>query len=233
MSIRIEEINVRDLGPLKGEHHFPLDTFNLIYGNLVEFLLRSLFRSSKGWRLRDFSAEGKVLLSGINGDPIEFSPESRYKLEDHLEEAQPGLPLDLAKLLVVRGAELSLVKDNLVDRAILKEYLSSEATLDEIQESISSTVQNAQIADGVIEGAKRGEIKTHKDLKAQMEMIDSLLVEIGQLYSGGERAGLENRLAEISALPGDDRPRSSENQAAGRHHDAGKDRSRILRNESK
>ena len=68
MSIRIEEINVRDLGPLKGEHHFPLETFNLIYGKnevgktfLVEFLLRSLFRSSKGWRLRDFSAEGKVM----------------------------------------------------------------------------------------------------------------------------------------------------------------------------
>ena len=206
MSIRIEEINVRDLGPLKGEHHFPLDTFNLIYGKnevgktfLVEFLLRSLFRSSKGWRLRDFSAEGKVLLSGIHGEPTEFSPDSRDKLEDYLEDAQPGLPLDLAKLLVVRGAELSLVKDKLVDRAILKEYLSSEATLDEIQESISSTVQSAQISDGVIEGSKRGEIKRHKDKKAQLETIDALFRDIGQLYSGGERAGLENRLAEIRA----------------------------------
>ncbi len=123
MSIRIEEINVRDLGPLKGEHSFPLDTFNLIYGKnergktfLVEFILRSLFRSSKGWRLRDFSVDGKVLLSGINEDTTEFSPDSRLKLEDYLEDAQPGLPMDLAKLLVVRGAELSLVKDKLVDR---------------------------------------------------------------------------------------------------------------------
>jgi len=206
MSIRIEEINVRDLGPLKGEHHFPLDTFNLIYGKnergktfLVEFILRSLFRSSKGWRLRDFSAEGKVLLSGINRDSTEFSPDSRLKLEDHLEDAQPGLPLDLAKLLVVRGAELSLVKDTLVDRAILKEYLSSEATLDEIQGFISSTVQGARISGGVIEGAKRGEISTLRDKKAQLETIDALLRDIGQLYSGGERAGLEKRLAEIRA----------------------------------
>ena len=182
MSIRIEEITIRDLGPLKGEHHFPLGTFNLIYGKnergktfLVEFLLRSLFRSSKGWRLRDFSADGKVLLSGINEESTEFSPNSRLKLEDYLEDAQPGLPLDLAKLLVVRGAELSLVEDKLVDRAILKEYLSSEATLDEIQESISSTVQSAQIVDGVIEGAKRGEIKTHKEMKVQLEMATALI----------------------------------------------------------
>lgn len=206
MSIRIEEINVRDLGPLKGEHHFPLDIFNLIYGKnergktfLVEFILRSLFRSSKGWRLRDFSADGKVLLSGVNEDMTEFSPDSQRKLEDDLKDAQPGLPLDLAKLLVVRGAELSLVEDKLVDRAILKEYLSSEATLDEIQGSISSTVQGAQILDGVIEGKKAGEIKTHRKLTAQLQTIEALFGEIGQLYSGGERAGLENRLAEIRA----------------------------------
>ncbi len=206
MSIRIEEINVRDLGPLKGEHSFPLDTFNLIYGKnergktfLVEFILRSLFRSSKGWRLRDFSVDGKVLLSGINEDTTEFSPDSRLKLEDYLEDAQPGLPMDLAKLLVVRGAELSLVKDKLVDRAILKEYLSSEATLDEIQKSISATVQKAQILDGVIKGAKKGEIKMHRDKKVQLEKVDDLFHEIGQLYSGGERIALENRLAEIQA----------------------------------
>lgn len=204
MSIRIEEINVRDLGPLKGEHSFPLDTFNLIYGKnergktfLVEFILRSLFRSSKGWLLRDSNADGKLLLSGINEDSKEFSPDSRLKLEDYLEDAQPGLPMNLAKLLVVRGAELNLVKDKLVDRAILKEYLSSEATLDEIQKSISATVQSARILEGVIEGAKRGEISTHRDKKAQLETVDALFHEIGQLYSGGERVALENRLTEI------------------------------------
>ncbi len=206
MSIRIEEINVRDLGPLKGEHHFPLDTFNLIYGKnemgktfLVEFILRSLFRSSKGWRLRDFSAEGKVLLSGIHGEPTEFSPDSRDKLEDYLEDAQPGLPLDLAKLLVVQGAKLSLVKDKLVDRAILKEYLSSEATLDEIQNSISKTLKNASIENGVISGNRQGEIKQHREKNEQLAIIDGLFKEIGDLYSGGERAGLESRLAEIRA----------------------------------
>ena len=140
-----------------------------------------------------------MLLTGINEEPTEFSPDSRLKLEDHLEEAQPGLPLDLAKLLVVRGAELSLVKDKLVDRAILKEYLSSEATLDEIQKSISATVQGAYINGGVIEGARRGEIKTHQELKAQLETIDALFGDIGQYYSGGERAGLEKRLDEIQA----------------------------------
>jgi len=206
MAIRIEEINVRDLGPLKGEHHFPLDTFNLIYGKneqgktfLVEFLLRSLFRSSKGWRMRDFRADGKVILSGINGDSTEYSPDSRLKLEDHLEAAQPGLPLDLARLLVVRGAELSLVKDKLVDRAILKEYLSSEATLDEIQNDISKTIQNASIANGVISGKRQGEIKEHREKDERLIIIEDLFKEIGDLYSGGERAGLENRLAEIQS----------------------------------
>lgn len=53
MSIRIEEITVRDLGPLKGEHSFPLDTFNLIYGKnergktfLVECSVSELMRQN-------------------------------------------------------------------------------------------------------------------------------------------------------------------------------------------
>ena len=206
MTIRIEEINVRDLGPLKGEHSFALDTFNLIYGKnergktfLVEFLLRSLFRSSKGFLLRDFNAEGKVVLSGINGGRGEFTPGSRDKLEDYLLETQPGLPLDLAKLLVVRGAELSLAKDALVDRAILKEYLSSEATLDEIQKDISKTIRKASVDDGVISGSAAGEIKEHRNQREQLAIIDRLFHEINDLYSGGERAGLESRLAEIRA----------------------------------
>ena len=81
MAVRIEEFTFRDLGPLKGNHHFPLDTFNLIYGKnelgktfLVEFLLRSLFRSLKTWRIREFKADGKVFLSGLNSDAMEFSP---------------------------------------------------------------------------------------------------------------------------------------------------------------
>ena len=66
MPIAMKEINVQTLGPLS-DFQAKLGPFNLIYGPnehgktfLVEFILKSLFKSAGSWKLRDLSAPGKA-----------------------------------------------------------------------------------------------------------------------------------------------------------------------------
>ena len=114
MPICIKEINVQHLGPIE-KLSLKFGIFNLIYGlneegktYLVEFLIRSLFKNQKSWRLRPLRAMGKVVLTGLPEGSVTFSPSSEKKLEDYWEETNIGLPPDFSKLLVVKGAEVEI-----------------------------------------------------------------------------------------------------------------------------
>lgn len=204
--IRIENISVRNLGPLEGELQLNLKLFNLIYGRnergktyLVEFILQSLFNRHSKWPMRSIQAAGKVAIAGLNDGLEEFSPSSRKKLEDFLEEDQPGLPANLARLLVVKGAELSLIENSSggVSRTILKEFLSREAVLDEISDGISATVRNAKIEEGIIQGRNQGEIKSYGELRNKLDLIDGLLEDIDEQFSDAHRIYLEREIGRI------------------------------------
>lgn len=206
MPVHIEELAVRNLGPIT-DFQLKLGTCNLIYGRnehgktyLVEFLLKSLFRTAAKWRLRSLSATGKVVVSGLGEDLVSFSPSSHCKLEDFLEEVKEGLPLNLARLLVVKGAELGMAegKPGGIDRAIVKEYLSSEAVLDAVQSNISKTLQESSIEKGEVIGPNRGEIKARRRLAEQLATIDRLFTEMDQVYSAGPRASLNKRLEDAN-----------------------------------
>lgn len=198
MSIRIEAINVEKLGPIS-ELNLRLGQFNLIYGRnelgktyLVEFILKSLFRNLGNWRLRDFSANGCVLVSGIEDQPVSFSLSSRRKLEDYWETADQGLPINIARLLVVKGGELSMVENTPggVDKAVLKEYLSSEYVLDKIQNKIPATIQRSEIYNTIIEGSNRGDNKRRNSLIKDLRKTNNLFDRIDELYSGGPMESL-------------------------------------------
>lgn len=204
MSVHITEINVQDLGPIK-ERRIELGPFNLIYGKnergktfVVELLITSLFKSASSWKLRGTPGAGKVEVAGLDKNRIVFSPTSHAKLEDFLEERIVGMPPNLSKLLVVKGAELSMAenKPGGINRAVLKEFLSSEALLDTIESKIERTIRGAAIVDGEIEGAKAGDIKRRRETKENIDRIDGLIKEIDALYSGGKRALLKKQLEE-------------------------------------
>ncbi|NIM95046.1 MAG: AAA family ATPase [Anaerolineales bacterium] len=205
MSVRIDQITVQNLGPIK-DFQFKLGSFNLIYGKnetgktyLVEFILRSLFKSIKKWNLRETAANGKILVSGLNKELVEFSPTSRKKIEDFWLSVREGIPVNMEKLLVVRGAELNL-KDNTpggVDRTIIREFLSSKAILDDIQSRISKTLQKSSIAKHLIVGSRAGEIKGWHQIQEGLDTIDDLFQEIDNLYSAGYRAELEKQLTAV------------------------------------
>ena len=98
MSIKIERVSVKNLGPL-AEFDQSLKLVNLFYGHnetgktyLVEFLYRSLFKHLK-LSLRDNAASGKVIVSGLEKGVIDFSPSGKKKLEDFWGRVCPACPL--------------------------------------------------------------------------------------------------------------------------------------------
>lgn len=201
MPIRIKKINVRELGPIS-QFSQQLADVNLIYGRnergktyLVEFMIRSLFKSPKLWSLRQQSGKGKVVVEGIIDNGLtDFSPASDKKLEDFWEESNTGLPADFSKLLVVKGAEVELagVKGG-IDKAILKRFLSSREILDKIENNISKTIQESQLENNTLTGPKRGEIQSRNELYEKVKRIDELFQQLDTSYSGGVRKQLQEQ----------------------------------------
>lgn len=205
MAIHIEQINVENAGPIS-ELQLNLGPFNLIYGRneqgktfVVEFVIRCLFNNLSGWTLRDSDCRGKLVLSGLAEAPRDFLPSSRHKLEHYLLESEPGMPEQISRLLVIKGAELSFERTRQpgISRAVLKQLLSGHGVLDDIQKNISKTVRKANLEDGHIVGHRYGEVRTRENLADALSAIDALFEEIERTYSGGERRTLENRIEQL------------------------------------
>lgn len=211
MSIKIEQLNVKNLGPLNDFPPCTLKQVNLFYGQnehgktyLVEFIYKSLFKN-KTLGLRDISASGQVMVSGLEKEESLFSPATRKKLEDFWEDGLPGLPRDFSKLLVVKGADLDLSSDNPagIDDKILKEFLSGEGLLEKIGSSIRSTEGSATYENGRISGQQRGMVREYHDLQASIAEIDSRIEEVNENISGGTRFELNQKIEELKKQKGD------------------------------
>lgn len=205
MAVWLDSIAVKDLGPIR-EKTFHLGRLNLIYGHnetgktfLVELLLRSLFRKSSDWKLRDLPGQGKIIVQGLGDKPVDFTPDTRQKLEDYWEESELGLPTNMARLLVVKGSELELAESRAgLDRKVLKTILSGEELLDTILDRINTTVQDAHIENGVIVGHKRGAIKSRAETINKLKQVNELLDRVDERYSRSLIRSLELREEEIS-----------------------------------
>lgn len=205
MGIKIDSIQIQKLGPLSSIQ-LDLGMLNLIYGHnesgktyLTEFLLHSIFRHAKTWNLREINPEGSVHLHGLGEQATEFSPSNPRKIEDFWSENDRGLPLNMARLLVVKGGELAL-SDRVpggVDREILKNALTSQALLDQIRDSIQPTVRKAQIIDQKISGKNQGQISDLNGLQNKLQDIDNLLELIEEKYSRGPARQIEDQIDEI------------------------------------
>lgn len=190
MRVRIDKIVAKNLGPLT-DFSEEFGQFNLIYSKnekgktfLTEFIIRCLFKNTKRWSLRK-EGSGKVWVSGLEDEPIAFTPSKRPKLEDWMEDK--GLPPALVNLVVAKGAEAEIadVRGG-IDKHIVREILSEKRILDNIEDNISTTVKNAILESGTIKISIRGEGKKYQDLNKEIETIKKLIIEIGTEYSLGE-----------------------------------------------
>jgi hypothetical protein len=199
MAIKIEKINVKNLGPIR-DFSEDLGLFNLIFSKnecgktfLTEFIIRSLFKNTKRWQLRD-GGSGKVTVSGLKPnaegapDLMEFSPGTAKKLEDYWEKDETGLPLSMVKLLVSKGGEAAIEESGEgIGKSLLKEIFSGISLLDRIDDdnNISRTVKGAQFEDGTINIGAAGEGKAYRQLKSDIGRINGLFSEIESKYTTG------------------------------------------------
>jgi len=209
MPIWIRQLTVSNLGPIS-DLSIDLGRFNLFFGCnesgktfLAEFILSSIFHNAtkKTWSLRELSARGRIVVSGLEDNDTFFMPSSRKKIEDYWTEEDTGLPLDMARLLVVKGGELALSpgKSGGIDRDVLKSTLSQDVKIEQILENISKNVQACTLVDGEIEGARRGEYKSREDLIKLMEKRKRLLERVNQEYTTGNIRDLEIRKEKIQS----------------------------------
>jgi Ca2+/Na+ antiporter len=193
MGIKIEKINVKNLGPIQNfSEKFGL--FNIVYSKnergktfLTEFIIRSLFKNIKRWKFRG-GGRGKVHISGLGEKIVEFSPAFTKKLEDFWEEEEIGLPPSLVKLLISKGAEPSIEDgEECIGKNLMKEVFSGISLLDKIDhdDNISKTIKDANLLNGNIDISKRGEGKKYFEIREDLDSIDNLFSEIEEKYGQG------------------------------------------------
>ena len=210
MAIRIDRIKVNRGGPLESDFELEPGDLNLIYGHnetgktyIVESAINLLFRTGRrtpvNWNLREWDPAGRIVISGLEDDPISFTRTSS-RLEDYWKETNRGLPQDFTRLLVVRAGETYLSEEtNGVGRRILKDYLSGEGMLDTIMKRISPTIQRASIEHKSIQGDKRGEVKNHLEARRELEQLDKLIEDVNRGYATGAIHSLQKDKDQIEA----------------------------------
>lgn len=179
--------------------------FNLIYSKnetgktyLVEFIIQCLFKNKKRWKFRNSNGRGKVTLQGLEEAPKEFSLSTTPKVDTLWEDTGIGLPPDFSSLLVAKGAESAISDEGVgIDKQLIKKLLSSKAMLDNIDNSISRTIQGAVIENQIVSGANRGDIKKYIDLKSEIAKIDHLIQEVEDTYSTATKTGLKQEKSRI------------------------------------
>ena len=204
MSIRIQEINVDNLGPIKPKG-YQFNNINLIYSNneggkslLVEFILRSLFSKKSIWGYNREIGNGKIIVSGINDKSINYSPASKDKLDKYFEKKLNTFQTSLTKLLIIKSGETNINEGPQgIDVNTLKELLSSKNTLDKIDSKIQKTIQNANFTNNFINIDNTGEGKTYKDLKdTQLQKINQLINRLND-NKINEELKLKNEIEEL------------------------------------
>ena len=193
MGIKIDKLSVKDLGPIKS-FTASFGMFNLIYSRnekgktfLTEFIICSLFKNISRWCNLRKGGKGKITISGLGKETIDFSPSSRQKLEDYWEISENGLPVSMAKLLVVKGGETGIETDDGISKFLVKEVLSGINILDKIGKdtNISKTIKKVKIEGGKIDIPQLGEGKEYSDTLEELDSIERQFEEIESEYTQG------------------------------------------------
>ena len=204
MAIRIEQINIENLGPIQ-RTSLDFDDINLVYSKneggkslLVEFIVRSLFSKKAQWGYNREYGQGKIIVSGIDDITKNYSPGSKDKLDKYFETNFQDLPPSLAKLLVIKSGESNISeKPEGIDTDTLKELLFAKNMLDDIDKNISATVKNATIDEGRITIRKAGEGSDYIHFQEALEQIDKTIKKLSEENKISEERKLKIELDKL------------------------------------
>ena len=208
--IRLETVEINAAGPIASfrETMAPL---TVVYAcnergktTIVENLIACLFRERKDGLhpslRREFIGASRVTVRGISSKAESFtSVRSRKKIDDLIETLESPFPPNLFDLLVVKGAELEILKQRGgITRSYLKSLMSRQHLYETLRDRLPSEVGYTELQDGILVPKRRtGGYKTYEEVGKRLESLERAADQFYGSLSGME---LMNSLSRKASL---------------------------------
>jgi len=207
--IHLESVEINSAGPI-GSFREQLSALTLIYaGNergkttIVENLVASLFapRKERMQLRRDFLGAARVTVRGISKKPAVFSSleGSKRKLDDLIETQGWLFPPSLFDLLVVKGAELEVLKiRGGLSRSYLKSLVSRERLYETLRDRLPGEIGYTELQDGLLIAKRRvGAFKSCEEIQSRLSSLEAVAE---QFYGSLSKSELLANLSRKSVL---------------------------------
>ena len=206
--IHLGSVEINSAGPI-GSFRAELAPLTLVYARnergktaIVENLVACLFRQRKDGMLlrRDFIGAARVTVRGISKKPTVFScPAGRRKIDDLVATLDWPFPPSLFDLLVVKGAELEILRQQGgLTRSYLKSLITQERLYETLRDRLPSEIGYTELKDGILIPKRRiGAYKTYEETQTRLSSLETLAEQFyGSLSRTELLAGL-SRKAEL------------------------------------
>ena len=207
--IHLEDVEINSAGPIGGFRE-QLSALTLIYaGNergkttIVENLVASLFaqRKERMQLRRDFVGAARVTVRGISKKPMLFSSLGgrKRKLDDLIETQGWLFPPSLFDLLVVKGAELEILKiQGGLTRSYLKSLITRERLYETLRDRLPGEIGYTELREGLLIAKRRiGAYKSYEEIQSRLSSLEAVA---DQFYSSLSRTELLAGLSRKAAL---------------------------------
>ena len=207
--VHLHSIEINSAGPITS-FQTELSPLTLVYAlnergktTIVENLVACLFTQRKdGMQLRrDFIGAARVTVRGISKKPVVFSSHAgkKRKIDDLIETLQWPLPPSLFDLLVVKGAELEILRQQGgLTRSYLKSLMTRERLYETLQQRLPGEIGYTEFERGVLIPKRRiGAYKTYEGFQSRLSSLETIAQ---QFYSSLSRTELLAGLSRRGAL---------------------------------
>ena len=189
--LRIDSINANNIGPIQKKLGAKLGDVSLFYGKneegktfLVEAILQAMYKTHAQTR----AINGQINLEISDGSErsTKFTLHGKDKLEDIFFSNLPK-QLDLSRLSVVKGGELSFEKTggNSISADTLKSYLSDPKKIGKLEKKRNASgiesLLGCKIEHGELTtGRNMGEVKKYNDALQELRETNDLISRINE-----------------------------------------------------
>ena len=207
--IHLHSIEINSAGPI-ANFQTELSPLTLVYApnergktTIVENLVACLFAQRKdGMQLRrDFIGAARVTVRGISKKPVVFSSQAgrKRKIDDLIETLQWPVPPSLFDLLVVKGAELEILRQQGgLTRSYLKSLMTREKLYETLRERLPGEIGYTEFEGGVLIPKRR--IGAYKSYEAMQSRLSALEAIAERFYRSLSRTELLAALSRRAAL---------------------------------
>jgi uncharacterized protein YhaN len=208
-SIHLHSIEISSAGPIV-RFRTELSPLTLVYARnergkttIVENLVACLFGQRKeGMQLRrDFIGAARVKVRGITKKPVVFSSHDgkKRKIDDLIETLHWPFPPSLFDLLVVKGAEPEILRQQGgLTRSYLKSLITRERLYETLRERLPSEIGYTEFKQGVLIPKRRiGAYKAYEQTQSHLASLEAIA---DRFYSSLSRTVLLASLSRKAAL---------------------------------